>query len=184
MPLYQTPTSYGWQAPDRGLLAQNCPYELTGGGNTAVATAGRLEFAKVRLPMAASVTNVVMNVQTVGVTLTAGQNFAALFSPAGALIGQTADQAAAWVSTGTKAMALAGGPYTCAAGNYFVGFWYNGTTAPAMLRMASIGSAALSFGTASPNLLFGTADTGLTTTAPANMAAQTASTTPFWVALS
>jgi hypothetical protein len=143
-----------------------------------------LEFAKVKLPVAASVTNIILWVQTAGGTLTAGQNFSALFNSAGTLIGQSPDQAAAWAGTGLKTAALTGGPFVCTAGNYFVGFWYNGTTAPTMGRSGSAGSVIYNAGTAAPNLICGSADTGLTTTAPSPMGAQTATASPWWVALS
>lgn len=173
---------YAWAAPDRGFLAENYP-AFYAGANQAPGTAGRLEFAKVRLPVPSSVTNILMYSQTLGSTLTAGQNFAALFTPARALVAQTADQAASWVgTTGLKTMALAGGPYSLSAGDYFVGFWHNGTTAPAWAR--NISNAIANVGTAAPAFLWGTADTGLTTTAPSTMGTQTAGNLTYWVALS
>jgi len=126
-----------------------------------------------------------MVVTTAGNTLTSGQCFASLFSPAKALLGSTADQSTPWVSTGIKTMAIAGGAQNLPAGDYYVGFWYNGTTGPTFLRTAPVaGASSLNSGLATPNLLWGTADTGLTTTAPNPMGAQTAAGNPWWVALS
>src|SRR4249919_4225763 len=111
-----------WQAPDRGWLAEAAPIHLTS-TNAAAATAGRLELIKVKLPAAASVTNVLMYMTTAGSGLTSGQCFGALYTEAGARVGVSADQAASWAgSTGVKTMALASGPFSCAAGNYYVGF--------------------------------------------------------------
>ena len=184
MPLYPNRFDYGFNAGDRtGILAESFQAQTATGG-TATATAGRLELVKLKLLFPASVTNIIMGVVTVGNTLTAGQCFAALYTGAGALVGVTADQAAAWVSTGVKTMALASGPFTMAAGYCYVGFWYNGTTAPAMLRTGGISSAIQNVGTATPNLLHGSADTGLTTTAPATFGAQTVQGTMWWAALS
>jgi hypothetical protein len=81
-------------------------------------------------------------------------------------------------------MALSGGPYSVAPGNYFVGFWYNGTTSPAWGRGGGVSSVMANAGVSSPNLFFGSANTGLTTTAPNPMGAQTAQANAWWVALS
>ena len=183
MPLFPNRFDYGFNAGDRtGILAESFQAQTATGG-TATATAGRLELVKLKLLFPASVTNIIMGVVTVGNTLTAGQCFAALYTGAGALVGVTADQAAAWVSTGVKTMALASGPFTMAAGYCYVGFWYNGTTAPAMLRAGDqLGHSECRDG--HPNLLHGSADTGLTTTAPATFGAQTVQGTMWWAALS
>ena len=185
MPLYPpiNLNNYEWLPADRGLIAHNNSIEDFGGTVTP-GTAGRIEGAKIKLPSAAVVTNIVMSCQTAGSTLTAGQCFAALYTPAGALVAQTADQAGSWASSGIKTMALAAGPFTLAAGNYNVCFWYNGTTSPTWLRGGSIGSPALNLGTAAPAFMWFTADTGLTTTAPGTLGTETASASAYWVALS
>lgn len=170
---------------DNGHLAWTFDPAVMAAGGTQPGTAGRLEFIAVKLAAPATVTNIVMYVTVAGATLTAGRNFAALFSPAGARIAQTADQATAWTSTTTKTMPLAGGPYSLPAGTYRVGFWYTGTTAPTFLRASAFGSSQLAnLGLSSPNLRVGFADTGLTTTAPATMGTQTGDSTAWWVALS
>ncbi len=177
---------FDWSAADHNLLGWSCDPAIVN-SQTVLSTAGRSEFARLHLPVAAPVTNVLLYVGTAGATLTAGQCFAALHGPTGTLIGQTADQAAAWASTGVKTMALAGGPYALAAADYIVEFWFNGTTGPAIGRAVGggVGNAAfLNVGLASPSLRCGTANTGLTTTAPGTLGTQTASTNPWWVALS
>lgn len=175
-----------WQSSDHGLLTWTCDPENVN-SQTVLSTAGRFEFARLHLPAAQSVTNVLLYVGTAGSGLTAGQCFAALYTAAGVLVAQTADQASAWASTGTKTAALAGGPYQLPAGDYNVGAWFNGTTGPALGRSVGggIGNAGfLNVGLATPNLRCGTSNTGLTTTAPGTMAPQTASTNPWWFALS
>lgn len=170
---------------DNGQLAWTFDAGVMAAAGTIMPTAGRLEFVAIKLAAPASVTNIVMYVTVAGATLTANRNFAALFRPSGTLVAQTADQSTAWTTTTTKTMALAGGPFTLAAGTYRVGFWYTGTTAPTFLRASAFGSSQLSnLGLSTPNLRAGFADTGLTTTAPATMGAQTGDSTLWWAALS
>jgi hypothetical protein len=169
---------------DRGYKAWSMPvYSVRSA--FAVATAGRLNVVRLRRVPAGTITNVVLGVTTAGSSLTAGQCFAALFTAAGVLVGQTADQAAAWVSAGTKIMPLAGGPYSVAAGDYYVGFWFNGTTGPAFTIGGQASSADLTnAGLSAPNLDSALADAGLTTTAPATFGAQTSYVIYWWAAVS
>jgi hypothetical protein len=62
-----------------------------------------------------------------------------------------------------------------------VALWYNGTTGPAFIRGSSY---AYVNGTLSgPALRSATANTGITTTAPATLGTKTGSIQNFWVAL-
>ncbi len=116
----------------------------------------------------------------------------ALYSAAGALLKSTADQAANWTTlTGLITMPFAGGAYAAAAGNYYVGFWWNGVTPPTVLSgvaaYAGVAQGALNAGLAAPNLRQGTtADVGLTVAAPNPFGAQTAAAAnvSYWVGLS
>lgn len=172
----------GWSPVDQGLLAWT--YDPAATQSTSVpSVAGRLEFYRLRLISPASVTNIVQYVNSPGSSLTSGQCFCALFGTTGTLIAQTADQSTAWGSNGLKTMALAGGPYSLASGLYTVGFWYNGTTSPGWVRGSAISSGVINAGMSSP-FRFGTADTGLTTTAPGTVGAQTAFSFAWWGALS
>lgn len=168
---------------DHGFTAWSFPiYGGTAGGVLAVA--GTLYLTRIRRVPAGTISNITVHIGAAGVTLTVGQCFAALFDAAGALRGVTADQAAAWGSTGIKTMALTS-PYVNAAGDYYAGFWFNGTTGPNMMR----GSQGISGSQINPGMTIGnynaaTSSTGLTTTPPDPFAAQTASTFWFWVALS
>lgn len=186
MPLYKAKfdlyARFSFVAADRSFLAESYPALYTS-TNFTPATAGRLEFTKIKLPVASVVTSIQSFVITAGSTLTAGQCFAALYTGAGALLAQTADQSGTWNSTGTKVMALAGGAQTLAAGSYYIGYWYNGTTAPTWPRSTNIAAALTNQGFSAPNLLAGNADTGLTTTAPSTMGAQTTTATFIWAAL-
>ena len=183
MPLYPNTQSYFLQVPEHGLLgASASPWNTS--SSTIMGVAGRLELSRLRLPFPSSVTNIVMTVTTAGGTLTSGQCFAALYTGAGALVGVTATQHTAWESTGAKTMALASGPFACAAGLYYVGYWYNGTTAPTFRTAVTVTASHVNLGFSAPNLLAGTADTGLTTTAPATFGAQTSGGSAWWVGLS
>jgi hypothetical protein len=151
----------------------------------APTVAGRLELVRLHLPVSTNVTNVCLGLGVVGSTLTSGQNFAGLWTAAGARVGVTADQASNWGSgTGIKAMALAGGPFSCASGDDYVGFWYNGTPSPSWLRWSGAGGAFFNAGLSAPNFRVCSADTGLTTTGPATLGAQTSASISWWAGLS
>lgn len=167
---------------ERGYIAWTQPiYALTGG--SALPTAGTLYLRRIRRVPAGAVTSIVTFVNTAGATLTAGQCFAALFTAAGTLIGQTADQATAWGSTGAKSMPLSGGPYSHGGGDLYVGAWFNGTTGPALIRSGSVTGALTNIGLSAPNLECASANTGLTTTAPATFGTQTSAVFEWWFAL-
>lgn len=185
MPLFPAPSVVDTsQAPaDRGFKAWTQPiYALS--SQTALPTAGLLMMRRIRRVPATSVTNIVTFVNGAGSSLTSGQCFAALFTAAGALVGQTADQAVAWASVGIKTMALTGAPFALAAGDYYVGVWFNGTTGPSIVRHAAVNGGLSNAGLSAPNFETCTADTGLTTTAPPNFGAQTSAGTEYWYALS
>lgn len=181
MPLYPNRFDYGVTAADRGYLAESFPIHLLN-NVTALPTAGRLEVQKLRLPITSSVTNILVYVSTAGSVLTSGQCFATLYTAAGAIVAQSADQAANWAGTGVKTAALASGPFVCTAGFYYVALHFNGTTGPTIVRAGS--SAAVNAGFSAPNFFTCTADTSITTTSPPTLGVQTAASTPWWVALS
>jgi hypothetical protein len=153
-------------------------------GGTLVATAGRLELARVRAS-GSLITNILLTVTTAGATLTAGRNLAALFTDAGALLATSADQSTAWQSTGLVTCVL-GTPQAVTPGAYYrVGFFATGSTLPTFARgSVAVSAAALNPGMAAPTLRYSTADTGLTTAMPATAGAQTAAATAWWAGLS
>lgn len=170
------PADYAWKAWSFDVA-------LVGAGSTP--TDGVLQLALVHLPVAASITNVLLVVTTAGSSLTASNNIAGLWTAAGVKVGVTADQSGSWNSGGLKTMALTGGPFACAAGDYYVGWWLNGSgTDPAFGRQGSV--AAVNGGLAAPNLRFATADGSLTNaaSAPGPFGAQTAASIGWWAGLS
>ena len=99
----------------------------------------------------------------------------ALYDPAGNLLAQTANQAAAaWAADTTKTLALATPQGIAAAGVYYAAVMVQATTVPTLVGV-TLGRAALSTGfTAADRVLAQTSGSGLTTTAPATIASPTA----------
>jgi len=97
-----------------GLLEWSFDPAAGSASATSSQGSGRIAVAKVPLRKARRVTAITVRIQTGGATLTAGQNLAGLYTPAGAKIAgsETADQSGNWVNAGLHTMALAGGPIT------------------------------------------------------------------------
>lgn len=166
--------------PDYNLIAWNIPWWQSGTG-TILATAGLLHVCKLHVPKAATITNVEFHLSAAGSSLTSGQNFAALFSGAKALLSTTADQTTAWGSTGRKTMALSA-PQAVAAGFVYVGFFSNGSTLPTPLR--SSGQSMINGGLAAADSFWATADTGRTTSMPSTIGTMTALSVSYAVGVS
>lgn len=169
---------------DVGLLACNFDPACGVTTSTPLNSSGVLYLQRIRLDEPTKITNIVVSVTTAGATLTAGQNFAALYDSTGALVAgsQTADQSTPWVSTGVKTMAMAGGAKTLNTGYYWVALWANGTTRPAFFR--GVSSAVVNGVLAAASSRFATSNNAVTTTAPATLGTKTAATTAYWVGLS
>jgi len=169
-----------FSAADHGLIAW--PYDPSLAASSSVlATAGTVYVIKMHLAAAASITNIVTQVNTAGATLTAGQCFAGVYQ-GGTLLGTTADQAPGWASTGVKTMPLAGGPFAAAAGDVYVAFFFNGTTGPTLPR--SNGNALINVGLAASGARYATADTARTTSLPGTLGTLTALSVSYWAGLS
>lgn len=176
-----------WQPSDMGLLgwAYDLPAAASG-GSTALATAGTMYTVGIPLRFAVPVTNILTVLTVNGGTLTTGQCFAALYAGAGgALIGQSADQAVAWGAGATKlvAMPLASGPFTAGPGIVIATFWFNGTTGPTFYKTTSSAVTA-NVGLAAAASRYGTANTGITTTAPGTLGTISAASNGYWAGLS
>ncbi|MFJ8301605.1 hypothetical protein ACIQ9R_37650 [Streptomyces sp. NPDC094447] len=150
-----------------------------------VLTTGLLEMVKLPIRTATTITNIVAAISTAGSGLTAGQNWAGLYSSAGTLLSQTADQTTAWASTGVKTMPLAA-PQVVAAGSYFVAFVSNGTTPPQMPRGSSLGIGAdlLNIGLTAATARYATAGTVTTLPSSVTMGSRTTAARAWWVAVS
>jgi len=174
-----------WLPADSGFLAFTAD-QVASNANTAPSS-GVLNLARVNLRSAALVTNVVLDVITGGTSLTAGQNFAALYTAAGALVAATADQSANWAAAFLAPAALAGGPYQLAAGFYWVGFLCNNTAGanPAFLRAGNANTPTSNFGLGAAASRYAQTGAALTA-APASFTPNTLTqtVTQWWAALS
>lgn len=153
--------SYGLFRPaDHNLLAWTMDPALPAGAT--ILAGGVLHMARIKLPEDSTVTNVIACVTTGGSSLTAGQNFGALYTSTGTRVAITADQSASWTGAGAKTMALAGGPYALTAGTYYAALLANGTTPPQFLRGHGVSTSTLNIGltsTAGRSLTSGTGQT-------------------------
>ena len=117
-----------------GFKGWNCDPAFTsasaGGG---VGQSNRLILHKVFMPEAATVTNIVLGVQTAGSSFTAGQNLIGIYSADGqTLVGSCPDQSGVWNSAGIKTMPLSA-PVAVDPGSgrfVWVGFIVAATTRP------------------------------------------------------
>ena len=152
---------------------------------TILPTAGVSHIVRIRA-MGTTITNILLHLTAGGATLTPGQCFAQLLTDAGTVLSSTADQATAWASGGLKTMPLTVPQAVTRGGWYKVRLWFNGTTGPTLSRAVNSSSAIVNVGLATPNFLYATADTGLTTlaSAPAGIGTQTGGSTAWWVGLS
>lgn len=150
--------------------------------NSTALTAGALNLVKLQLPSLTSINTVFVTVATAGATLT-NVGFA-LYSAAGALMTSSVNTngatATAFQSTGVKTVTFT--TPQIITGYFYVGFWSTGTTQPALLRASQ--SAAMNFNLSAPNLRFATANSGLTTAAPATLGTQSVAGNAWWVAVS
>lgn len=90
---------------------------------------GSLSLSRVFVDFKATITNLYLSVQAAGSGLTAGQNFVGMYDANGTRVGVSADQTAAWGTTGSKTAALTmTGPLE--PGVYYLAFLSNGTTVP------------------------------------------------------
>jgi hypothetical protein len=172
------PSDYGWKA-----WVHDLAFASTGGALTAQ---GTLFLTGIKIPVATTITNVILNVNTVGSSLTSGQCFAGLFQ-GGNLLAATADQSTVFTSGGMKTMALTSAQ-SVSAGMIYVGVFANGTTLPAFSVSpwgASLGlNNNINTGLAQGSYRYSTANTGLTTAMPATIGTQSATGRTLWAAVS
>lgn len=177
-------TQGGYLPVDYGYKAWAFDPNL-GAGGLVLPTAGLVHGSRIWLPTM-TVTNIIMLVTTAGVTLTAGQCFAALFDDTGGapvLLSATADQSGTWNSLGMKTMALSAAQ-AITAGFFNIAVFFNGTTGPALYRANNVSNLSINMGLASPHLRSYTADAARTTTFATPMGAQTGIATQLWAAVS
>lgn len=182
MPLYPPAVQQGTVPADHNLSGWTFdPAEVQAG--TILPTAGLLHIARVKA-LTSSISTLYLHLTTGGTSLTAGQCFAALFSPTGVLLATSADQSTAWGSGGLKSMAITAQAVTYGSLPY-VGYFANTAgTLPTLSRAVNSSSAILNAGLAAPNFRYATADAGLTTAMPGNIGTQTGNLTAHWIGVS
>jgi len=170
------------QPADIGLIAWAYDPTAAGGGSNSQ-TSGTVTAVRVLVP-ATTITNIVLGINSAGVSLTSGQNFAGLYNAAGTtLLSATADQATAWQSGFTTIVAPLTTPQAVSAGYVWVA-WYVNNTAGSNPKWQWCGSANfLNLGQTGVNARFCTGGTGRTTSLPASLAFS-ATADGYWCGLS
>lgn len=171
---------YNFDATDAGFLAWNYDIAL-GTGSFALPGTGLTYVMKVQVPVACTVTNIVVYLSVIGVTLTAGQSFVALYDGSKNKLSTSADQAATFAgTTGFKSIPLSVAQ-AISPGSYFVVVWANGSTMPSF--RAAFSSASANTNLSAANSRWATADSSITTSGPATLGTLTASASSVWVGL-
>lgn len=133
-----------WQPADQGLVAWN--YDPSGAATTWNPTArtnGTLFLTAVLLRSPATLTHVLYGLSGAQPTgLTPGQNLIGLYSSAGTLLAQTADQTPVWSDPARQKVNTVPWrhPHRVPAGRYYVVFLYNGVTPGAGLNFKASGA--------------------------------------------
>lgn len=122
---------------DHGFLAwTNDPILAVGGSNSL--SSGSVAYVLIRVAIGGYVGEINAQVTTAGASLTAGQNFWALYDLTGNKLGQTADVSSKLGSTGGKGFPLIAPTRYLEAGELiYVGYLFNGTSAPKFAGMAN-----------------------------------------------
>lgn len=172
---------------EQGLQAWN--YDPVSASGTSVLTTGTIYMARIRVTTGFVCSTSYFNVAALGTTLTAGQNFLALYDAAGTQVAITADQTANWGTANFKTTAWVT-PVSLTPGYYYLAILTNGAVGISVTRAVSTGaSAILSPNFTNATLRWSTGGTGLgpgITAMPASiiMSNRGQSSTATWVALS
>lgn len=156
----------GWGKSDysSSIVAWTGPPSFS---TTAALAFGRIQLNKFWLRNPATLTTVNFVLTTAGSSLTAGQNFVAIFDSAGNRVALSADATTAFSSQGLKSIDMTT-PYSAAVGGYYVAILPNGSgTIPIMVCNSAVGSSMLNYGLTTSNaraLQSGTGNTSIPTT--------------------
>lgn len=171
-----------WLPADHGLIAWAYDGSQARGA-LVIPTAGLVHTVRLKIRKATSITNIHLITTATCASLTSGQCFAGIFQ-GGTLIGVTADQSTAWLSTGEKKMALASGPFPVAVGDLIVAAYANTAGTLPTFSCGSNFLSLLNVNLTAANSRFATADTGRTTTFPGTLGALTAASHGIWMGVS
>lgn len=147
--------------------------------NAPTVVSGALQMVRVYFPKALTVTNLHLFCVTGG---TVTGSYGGLYTAAGALLSQSTNQGACTSST-IKTFPLGAAQAVTANTAYYAAFFFVHSVSCTFTCDAS-NQAFYNLNTAAPNLRVAVADTGLTTTMPANFGAQTSGTKAYWAAVS
>lgn len=162
-----TPPSYNYDLPSQhGWLDWNMPSKMAATGKV-LATSGAVYLMAFRPQVSGIITNIVVQIPTIGSGLTANESFAGLYSQNGTnatLMSSTADQTASWGSTGLKTMALLAAQSVTAGTTYLVGLLSSwATTGPSFCGTAGSNNGVINGGqTAATPFEFGVFSSGMT----------------------
>jgi hyaluronoglucosaminidase len=165
-----------WIATDYGY--KSWAYDPSIAVNSSAVVAGTVYVVRLKVPSATSISTISLYLSgTAGVGLT--NSYIALYQN-NTLLTQSADQSTSWQSTGMKNVAITATAVT--AGFIDIAFWVGAaTTLPSVARSAGIG--VINGALTGVNIRFATANTGITTTAPATLGTKTNSALGHWVAV-
>lgn len=167
----------------QGFVTWNYDPMITLATGAGANTSGTIYMHRIYLSAGTVVTSLATGVQTIGATLTAGQNLMAIYDASGNRQGITADQSAAWVSTGFKTAALTGSYTVTTAGYHYIAILAVGTTPPAFYQAANAPSALFNGNVTGATLRHATNGTGQTTLPTTRtLSSNTSSTVNSWVA--
>lgn len=179
-PAYRLPPSP--DPSDHGLKCWN--YDPMHADSSSVLVAGTLYVFLLYPRVTVSISTLWTAVFTGGATLT-NVGFA-LYTQGGVLLTSSVNAngatAAAFQTVGLKTVTFST-PQTISA-PFYAAYWTTGTTQPAFGRTSGTNAGANNVNLASPNMRNATANTGLTTAAPANLTAQTGDAPVRWIAAS
>lgn len=173
----------GFIPSDLGLLGWNYDPNLAVSGTSLVSGTPLLVRVNVRAPQL--VTGVAVIVFGAGTGLTAAQCLGGALTPAGTVIGVTADQSGVWTAQGLYLMPFAGGPQLVTPPFAMVAALANFTgTAPQLGRLGASATAGIAnAGTTSATSRYSNNATGQTTILPVNLAASGQVNAPAWAGL-
>jgi hypothetical protein len=143
----------------------------------ATVVAGTLQVSALWLPSATNLTSLfVFNTNTGAATA-----YGAIYNAAGTLLATSAAQSTNWTASTMKTFTFSSTPVS--SGLIYVAFWINAGLSFLSANGGDNSAAATNMNLSAANSRFATANTGLTTTAPATIGAKTAVTRGIWMAV-
>lgn len=179
---------------DYGLQAESFPLASASPSGTILTAGGAVYGVAINVRKAFTVSALCANVTVAGATLTAGDCWGLLYSSAGVLLGQSADQTTPWQTAGFSKMTLAAsatGSLVLTPGMYWGAVVATGSTLPTFSRSAmssasvALASSFYNAGQGAASSRCGVLATGITTTPAAITPASITQATgiPYWFGL-